>query len=202
MTRKKKELSEPEWSHFVEAEKVGTTPLKMTIGPGPEERKRLAKRIGVAELTSLESDVVMSRDAGSNVIFVSGQIRANVVQASVVSAKPVKGEILDSFEAWFADKDQAVSFAKAKQERLTKEGQNDLPFLDESEDPEPVVNGMVDVGELVAQYLSLAINPYPRLEGEHYKYGDDEKSKAPKEVADNPFAALKDWKKKQENPDS
>jgi hypothetical protein len=43
-----------------------------------------------------------------------------------------------------------------------------MPFLDESEDPEPVIDGKIDAGELVAQYLSLAIDPYPRLEGEEY----------------------------------
>lgn len=202
MTRKKKEIAAPEWSHFVEAEKIGNTPLKMTIAPGPEERKRLAKRMGLSDLPSLESDLVMSRDSGSNVIFISGQIRAMVIQNSVVSGKAVKNEIMDSFEAWYADAEQAVSFAKAKQERLTRDGQADMPFLDESEDPEPVIDGQIDVGELVAQYLSLAINPYPRAEGEKYALGDDEPGKAPKEVAENPFAALKNWKKNQENPDS
>jgi hypothetical protein len=32
--------------------------------------------MGLGDLRSLESDLVMSRDSGSNVIFVSGQIRA------------------------------------------------------------------------------------------------------------------------------
>lgn len=202
MTRKKKETPAPEWSHLIEAEKIGTTPLKMKISPGVEQKKRLAKRMGLVELKSLEADLVMSRDAGSkNVIFISGHIAASVTQNSVISGKPVKSEIEDSFEAWYADADQAISFAKAKQERLASEGHIDMPFLDESEDPEPVVEGNIDLGELVAQYLSLAINPYPRAEGEAYEFSAEDK-KATEGVYENPFAALKDWKNKQETPES
>jgi hypothetical protein len=200
MTRKKQDITAPEWSHFVEAEKIGTVPMKMTISPNADERKRLAKRMGLGDLRSLESDLVMSRDSGSNVIFVSGQIRAGVTQNSVVSGKAVKNEIIDSFEAWYADPEQAVSFAKAKQERLTRDGQADMPFLDESEDPEPVVDGKIDAGELVAQYLSLAIDPYPRLEGEEYAVEGEVKAQA-EAPYENPFAALKDWKNKQEKGD-
>jgi uncharacterized metal-binding protein YceD (DUF177 family) len=173
----------------------------MVISPTPEELKRLTKRMGVSELKNLEGDLVMSRDSGRNVIFVSGQVRALVTQACVVSGKPVKSEIADSFEAWFADPEQAVSFVKAKQERLVREGLGDLPFFDESEDPEPVVDGKIDAGELVAQYLSLAIDPYPHAEGEQFEQGDD-KPKSKDEVYENPFAALKDWKTKQEKGDS
>ncbi|HQX27207.1 MAG TPA: hypothetical protein PKX38_04635 [Alphaproteobacteria bacterium] len=194
MTRKKQDIGAPEWSHFVEAEKIGNTPMKLTISPNPDERKRLAKRMGLGDLRSLESDLVMSRDSGSNIIFISGQIRAAVTQNSVVSGKAIKSEIIDSFEAWYADPEQAVSFAKAKQERLTRDGQADMPFLDESEDPEPVIDGKIDVGELVAQYLSLAVDPYPRLEGEEYGGEGAIKTQAG-EPYENPFAALKDWKK-------
>ncbi|MGB4106201.1 MAG: YceD family protein [Alphaproteobacteria bacterium] len=200
MAKRKNEIPAPEWSHVIEADKVGTTPLKMTISPGTDERKRLTKRLGITELRSLEADVAMSRDSGSNVIFISGQIRAAVTQASVVSAKPVKSEIMDSFEAWFADEDKAVSFARAKQERLTRDGQAEMPFLDESEDPEQIVDGKIDVAELVAQYLSLAIDPYPRNEGEEYGQESDGKAgkKGKGEVYENPFAALKEWKNKQD----
>lgn len=194
MTRKKQDIGAPEWSHFVEAEKIGNTPMKLTLSPTDDERKRLTKRMGLVDLRSLEADLVMSRDSGSNVIFVSGQIRAAVTQNSVVSGKAIKSEIIDSFEAWYADPEQAVSFAKAKQERLTRDGQADMPFLDESEDPEPVIDGKIDAGELVAQYLSLAIDPYPRLEGEEYGGEGGLKVQAG-EPYENPFAALKDWKK-------
>jgi len=202
MTRKKKEIGAPEWSYFVDADKIGNNPTKIAISPGPEELKRLTKRMGVNELKDLEAHLVMSRDSGRNVIFISGQIHADVAQSCVISGKPVKSEIRDSFEAWYADHEEAVSFAKAKQERLVREGTGDFPFLDESEDPEPIIEGKIDVGELVAQYLSLSINPYPHAEGIEYENPAEAQKEKGSEVYENPFAALKDWKHKQEKPDS
>lgn len=195
MTPPKKEIVRPEWPHPVDADKIGTTPLRIKISPSPEELKRLTKRMGVSEIKDLVGELTLSRDSGRNVIFISGRVRAVVTQGSVVSGKPVKSEINDSFEAWYADQDEAVSFAKAKQERLMREGAGDFPFLEESEDPEPIVDGKIDVGELAAQYLSLAINPYPRAEGEGVG-GDDPLEEVRGEVYENPFAALKDWKNK------
>lgn len=198
MSRKKFEVIAPEWSHFVEADKIGTAPVKLKLSPNAEERKRLAKRMALTDLKNLESDLVISRDAGSNVIFISGQIHAEVVQPCVITAKPVKSEVQDSFEAWYADPKEAVSFAKAKKEKQEREGEGgEMPFLDESEDPEPVIEGKIDVGELVAQYLSLAINPYPTAEGVELPE-EPIKAAAESPIYENPFAALKDWKNKQE----
>lgn len=198
MTRKKQEIINPEWSHFIDADKIGKAPLKLKISPPDEERKRLAKRMNVSDLKSLEADIVISRDAGSNVLFVSGQIHANVTQPCIITAKPVHSEIQDSFEAWYADEKQAVSFAKAKKEKQEREGEGgEVPFLDESEDPEPIENGQIDVGELVAQYLSLAINPYPQAEGVELPE-EPIKAAAESPIYENPFAALKDWKQKQD----
>ncbi len=205
MSRKKKDIVQPEWSHFIEAGKIGMVPIKMTIAPGVDECKRLAKRMGLVEIKSFESDLVISRDSGSHVIFISGQIHASLTQSCVITAKPVKSEVSDSFESWYADQDQAVSFARAKQERLAREGQaGETPFLDESEDPEPVTDGQIDLGELVSQYLSLAIDPYPHAEGAEYDAALEAQGKkgASAEVYENPFAALKDWKHKLENEDS
>jgi hypothetical protein len=197
MTRQKKDIARPEWSHFVEADKVGPVPLKIKISPGPDELKRLAKRMALTGLKDVEGELILSRDSGRNVIFISGQVRAGVTQNSVISGKPVESQVQDSFEAWYANHEEAVSFAKAKQERLVREGQGDFPFMDESEDPEPIMDGKIDVGELVAQYLSLAIDPYPRAEGESFELAADA-PKAAEEVYENPFAALKDWKNRQD----
>ena len=65
--------------------------------------------------------------------------------------------------------------------------------------PEAIIDGYIDAGELVTQYLSLALNPYPHAEGVKYELGDDNEE-AIKPKLDNPFAALKEWKNnKKEN---
>jgi len=104
----------------------------------------------------------------------------------------------EEFEGWFADKDAAVSLAKVRKEKMIEKGKTELPILEERDDPEPIVEGMIDLGELCVQHLSLAINPYPHAEGVEYEHGDDA-AQGEGFSFKNPFAALKDWKAKQGN---
>ena len=75
----------------------------------------------------------------------------------------------------------------------------ETPIINEQEDPEKIIGGKIDLGEVVTQHLSLAIDPYPHKEGVKYEYGDDEPEKVPEAFKNNPFAALKDWKSKLED---
>ena len=114
-----------------------------------------------------------------------------------MTAEPVTSEIEEDFEGWFADRSQTISFAAAKKEREIQTAHSEVEILDESEDPEPVIGGRIDLGELAAQHLSLAIPPYPRQEGARYDYGDEEEgAREASPLRKNPFEALKDWKEK------
>jgi uncharacterized metal-binding protein YceD (DUF177 family) len=135
-------------------------------------------------------------------ISVTGTLVADVTQACVTTLEPVSDHIEEDFEGWYLDESQATSFTRAKKRLNPVDDESiDLPPLDDEEtavtheqdDPEPVVNGMVDIGELVAQYLSLALNPYPHSE-EALKSGPlGEEGDLAKP---NPFGVLKDWKAK------
>jgi len=193
---------EPEWSYLVDSEEIEGKPLEIKAEAGKEEKRALARRLGVISLESLSVDALFSRKKGSLVIHVKGTLRAELTQECVVTTDPVQSTTEEEFEGWFADPEQAVSFAKARQDKLQEKGQNELPVLREQEDPEPITDGQIDLGELVAQHLSLSINPYPHAEGVHYELGDDEIKAQPAESRQNPFAALKDWKEKQKDDKS
>jgi hypothetical protein len=63
------------------------------------------------------------------------------------------------------------------------------------EPPEPVIGEAIDLGELVAQYLSLAINPYPRApdaEAQADQYRADPQR-------DGPFAVLSKLREQGQN---
>jgi hypothetical protein len=191
MARKTLAEPAPEWSFMVDADKVGSSDLKLSLKPNEEERKNLARRLGIKTLESLEADLSFAREAGT--IHVTGTLRADVKQECVVSGKPCPDHITEEFEAWYADKDKTVSLAKARHEKQVHKGGIETPILSEAEDPEPLIEGKIDAGELITQYLSLSINPYPHAEGVEYEHGDDA---PPPPKLDNPFAALKDWKGK------
>lgn len=182
-----------EWSFPVEAEKISDKPYVVSIKPTADEKKRLAQRLNIKSLESLSAEITFNRQPGKMSVHAAGAFEAEVKQDCVVSGKPVITQINEKFDAWFADKSKTVPFARARQDKMMEKGNLEMPILDEAEDPEPIVDGIIDAGELVTQFLSLSINPYPHAEGVHYEHGD-ESEKGPSLKLDNPFAALKDWK--------
>ena len=188
-----------EWPYLIDADDVEGKPLRLSISPDEDQKAQLVNRLNILGIESLEADLSLKREQGNMVIHVEGHIKAQLKQSCVVTLEPLDTQVDETFEAWFADPDQAVTLAKAKHDRLTKTGGAEVPVLDERDDPEAIIDGQIDLGELVTQHLSLAINPYPHAEGVHYEYGDDEPKKVPEEFKNNPFAALKDWKSKLED---
>ncbi len=194
MKRKKTEPLAPEWSYAIEADDVGSSPIHLHIEANEEERSALARRLGLEGIGGLSADMTLMRAQGNMVVHICGQLHADVTQLCVVSLEPVGTHVEEAFEGWFADPEAAISFAKVKQEKQGHKTHGETPILEEAEDPEPIVGGVIDLGELVTQYLALCLPPYPHREGVNYEVGDDTPvPEIPAEVK-NPFAALKKWK--------
>lgn len=200
MKRKKSAPVAPEWSYVVDAAEIGSAPERLSIEAGPEERAALARRFGVVSLESLAASLVVTRNSGLMAVHVEGRLKATLTQSCVVTSDPVQSTIEADVEGWFAEPGQAISFARARQEKLRQRGGEETPLLEEKDDPEPIEDGLIDVGELVAQFLSLAIDPYPHKEGVGYEYMEEEQA-ASQSSRRNPFAALKEWKEKRGQED-
>ncbi len=194
MSRKKTQPVESEWSYQVNADEIHVSALRLKISPDAAARSRLIKRLNVLSIDDLEADLKLQRRQG-NTIHVEGSFRAQITQSCIVTMAPVKTTLKERFEAWFADREQALSFVKAKQDKKIKKGHVEVPMLEEHEDPEPIESGQIDLGELVTQHVSLAIDPYPRSpEVVDEKIPQEADEEASNKRLDNPFAALKDWK--------
>jgi len=85
---------------------------------------------------------------------VAGAFDAEIVQTCVVTLEPFSVRVTDKLDVLFAQ----PSFFK----ELTHEAHVDV---EEPDGPEPIVNGSIDLGELVAQHLALSLDPYPRKPG-------------------------------------
>lgn len=189
----------PEWSHRVETANVGTRPYSVTLTATPQERKDLARRLRVQDLEAAESVIVMEREQGGSLIRLEGKVGATVVQACVTTGQPVREDISEVFETWFADPEEAVPFSKARRERLIR-GEREMELVSERDDPELATDGFIDVGEVATQYLSLGINPYPHA-GDLPPVGMDDGATIATAGPGrrNPFAALKDWKRQKDD---
>lgn len=192
------QLTEQEWSHFYDVEDLESKPERLTIEASEEELEDVARRLNVLGVKSAKADLVLNREQGGRVIHVAGSFTALIIQECVVSAEPVETEISEPVEGWYADKDKTVSFASAKRDREADKNNNlEVELMEESEDPEPVLNGAIDLGELVTQHISLALPPYPHKEGVVFEHGDENlQINEDSPLRKNPFEALKDWKEK------
>jgi uncharacterized metal-binding protein YceD (DUF177 family) len=168
-----------EFSRFVEADSVGTHRMERRISANPEERAALAKRFDLIGIDRLEAVFSLKR-AGGGVIHVSGELEAAVTQSCVVTLAPVPAKIAEAFSADFADEDR----------RRTED-----PDLDFAADdpPEPIRNGHLDLGELAAEQLALALDPYPRAPGAAIpaEFSPDEDAEPEPDRPVNPFSILK-----------
>jgi hypothetical protein len=189
-------LPNREFSFAVNADDIASTPVSFSFSPNESERAAIAKRLDVLSLTRAEAKIECTRESG-HIIHVRGEFSADITQECVVTLDPIQSTIGDEFESWFSDKDHIASFKKAQIEAKAKKEFIETPMLEEHEDPEPLENGKIDVGELFVQFLSLAVNPYPQKPG--VRVADVTKQKSDddqKFMPQNPFAALKNWRPK------
>jgi uncharacterized metal-binding protein YceD (DUF177 family) len=139
------------------------------------ERAGLARRFMLLALDRLEARVGLQRLAGG-LIRLDAKLAADVVQECVVTLEPVPSRIEDSFTLLYgAAADEA----------------SEITLSGEAELVEPLTGTTIDIGEAVAQQLSLALDPFPRAPGVEAPASPAADSKA-----ESPFAALAQWKRK------
>jgi hypothetical protein len=100
-------------------------------------------------------------------------LEADVIQSCVVTLEPVRSLVRDRFEATFAEGADAQDAPEVEVDPAA------------ADPPEPIVGGKLELGELAAQHLSLAIDPYPRRAGAELDPGSADAGRE-----DRPFAAL------------
>lgn len=198
MSEEQGTLQTQEWSHFIETAEIDHKLTKVEVAPAENLYPALCKRLDIHNIENFTVQFGLKRNSVNKVIQVTGKIKATVNQKCVVSMEPVPEDIEDEFESWYAEPNQAVSFAKAKRERMTEKEREEQPMLEEYDDPEKVIDGKIDLGELAVQYLSLSLNPYPRSADASYDSNYPPMGDEPEGVYDNPFSALKNWKTDQD----
>jgi len=172
-------LPPPELSRPLKVERVPVGGIEERIVATPVERAELAKRFKILEVSRFEALLNVDRAEGQ-MLAVTGRISADVVQECVVTLEPVPERINESIDVLFAPP-----------HLVNKDHDGPLGDLVDVEPPESIENGSIDLGELAAQHLAMALNPYPRKEGA--VLGTLEvtgKTEATKEPNLSPFAKL------------
>ncbi|MEZ0262848.1 MAG: DUF177 domain-containing protein [Alphaproteobacteria bacterium] len=146
-----------------------------------QECAALCKRFDLRGLENFKATIYIRRVEGGEVVHVSGKLKADVIQTCVVSLQDVHAHVENEFETFFSE--------NAPEDDEIVDGNEDAPEL--------LRNGMLDLGEVAAQYLSLGLDPYPRAPGVSLAAQLQELGG---EVRNSPFAVLQGLKKEEKKP--
>lgn len=142
------EATGPEFSRAIRLDTLGAQPRAMDVAATPEERAALADRFGLIALDRLEAELTLSRR--DEEVALHGTLRAEVVQACVATGARVPAGLIAPFDILFRPQPAP---GRAEEEIELGESEMDVVFYDHAE---------IDVGEAVAESLSLSLDPYPR----------------------------------------
>jgi uncharacterized metal-binding protein YceD (DUF177 family) len=141
-------------------------------------RAAMADLADLREISSASALFDLNLKSGGRV-HVTGEVHARIGQTCVVTLDPIENAIDETIDLMFAPSEQIPSLSGLVEQ--TTESDEEVP-----DPPEPIINGVIDLGRLATDALLLAVDPYPRKA--------DAVFEPPKEIvdpADHPFAALK-----------
>jgi hypothetical protein len=180
-------------------EEVPTEGLDLTVSATEAERQAIAREDGLEGLAKLEGSLHVEpwRKDG---LAVTGEMRARVTQFCVVTLDPFDSEIVEPIDVKFAPADVSAasspvtSHGEANRARRRPPQFEGMPVPKaefEGEDPpDPILGREIDLGALVAEFLALGLDPYPRKPGVEF----EEPRPAGEDIAESPFSKLQGLK--------
>jgi uncharacterized metal-binding protein YceD (DUF177 family) len=142
---------------------------------------------GLREVLSAQASFDVTPKSGGR-FQVSGQVRARVGQTCVVTLDPIESDIDEAIDLVFAPPEQVPQMAALVDEAEHSDGETPDP-------PEPIENGIIDLGKVATDALYLALDPYPRKPDAVF-----EPLVEAADPEDHPFAALEALKAKPKKP--
>ena len=172
---------DPEFSRPFALDSLPPTGTAVVLKASADERRALAARLDLVRLDSLEGEARIERADADTLVHVSGHLEADAVQSCVVTLEPVAAKVQADFDRLFSRASPA-------------EAQGEVEIDPEAEQPEPLPpSGELDLGEILTEELSLALDPYPRSPGADRLLAELEARG--RGEADSPFSALASLRK-------
>lgn len=138
-------------------------------------REAVMKLAGLRTLPRLEASFDLARRGEG--VAVRGDVKADVGQTCVVTLEPIESTLHEQVDLLFAPtENEAGESGRTKKKK--------------DEPPEPLENGMIDLGAIATEFLLLGLDPYPR------KPGAELALRETSEGGNSPFAGLADLKKR------
>lgn len=169
-------MDKPErpWSVPVSVAEIPDGGSHRELAADASVRDAVARLAGIRTLPRLEASFDLTRRGDG--VAVRGEVRAQAGQTCVVTLEPIESEVHEVVDLVFAPPEEIPDSKPAGRKK--------------GEPPEPLENGMVDLGAVATEYLMLGLDPYPRKQGAQFSRPQSADEGA------NPFAALGALKKR------
>lgn len=171
-------MTEPgPFSRVVRVDAIPRDGQTLMIEAQAAEREALASFLGLPAIAALTATLRLEPwDRGG--ARVSGSVHGECTQTCVVSLDPFPATVDEAVDVRFAPQTGAHSPSPGPKETQTVS-------LEEDDEPDPVIDGKVDLGALAAEFFALGLDPYPRKPGATFDPPTESREE------ENPFAALR-----------
>jgi len=166
------------WSVRIAVEKIPDTGLHRDLQADQGVREAMAELAGLREILSASASLDVTPSGGGR-FHVVGRVQGRIGQICVVTLDPIETDIDEPIDLIFAPPDQIPELADLVDDAAESDAEVPDP-------PEPIENGMIDLGRVATDAMFLAIDPYPRKPDASF-----EPLVVAPDPADHPFAALK-----------
>ncbi|MDE2470277.1 MAG: DUF177 domain-containing protein [Bradyrhizobium sp.] len=166
------------WSVPITVPQIPDTGLHRDLEADQTARTAMAEVAGLREILSASASFDVAPNSGGR-FHVTGRVRARIGQTCVVTLDPIENDIDEPIDLMFAPPEQIPVLADLVDEAADEN--SEIP-----EPPEPIKDGVIDLGRLATDVLFLAIDPYPRKPDAVF-----EPVITAADPEDHPFAALK-----------
>jgi uncharacterized metal-binding protein YceD (DUF177 family) len=166
------------WRVPVTVAQIPETGLHRDLEADQAVRNAVADVGGLREVLSVQASFDVTPARGGR-FHVTGHVRARIGQTCVVTLEEMETDIDEPIDLTFAPPEQIPQMATL----IDEAGESDEETPDP---PEPIENGIIDLGRVATDALYLAVDPYPRKPGAVF-----EPVVEAADPEDHPFAALK-----------
>jgi hypothetical protein len=134
--------------------------LDVDIRATPAECAALAQHNALPAVHSLQAELRARQRRGSG-LEIEGELRARLRQTCVTTLEEFDSELVEPIQMRFAPPRGEALRGRRRDEETTE------ITLDE-DPPDPLIGGVVDLGAVVSEFFTLALDPYPRKPGANF----------------------------------
>jgi hypothetical protein len=167
-------------SHPIRVEAIRPRGTEVVVRAEAAQLPAIAALLGLVSIETLEARYTLSRNGDR--VKLDGRIAARLHQACIVTLDPFPVQLDLPIQLDFTPEEEAAAFAR-RNDRDDAEIDIEV-MLNEDDPPEPIIDGVIELGSITLEFLALALDPYPRKPGVSFE------SSAGDTGRESPFAAL------------